>query len=50
MEQVNNLPGNSKRQEIPPPEMFKSRSAGEMGLKLLDTSLLSVIIWYRKAA
>jgi len=50
MEQVNNLPENNKRREIPPPEKFKSRSAGEMGLKLLDTSLLNVIIWYRKAA
>ncbi|HQL82654.1 MAG TPA: hypothetical protein PK307_10655 [Spirochaetota bacterium] len=50
MEQVNNIPENTKRQKIPPPEKFKSYLAGEMGLKLLDSSLLNVMIWCRKAA
>jgi hypothetical protein len=33
MEQVSNLPENSKRQEILPPEKFKSRSAGDEGIE-----------------
>ena len=44
MEQVNNPPENERRREIPPPEKFKSRSAGEMRLKLLDNALLNIII------
>ena len=48
MAQVNNLPENNKRREIPPPEKFKSRSAGEMGLKLLDNTMIFVLLWFRK--
>jgi hypothetical protein len=44
MEQVNNPPENERKREIPPPEKFKSRSSGEMRLKLLDNSLLNVMI------
>ena len=33
MEQVNNLPENNKRREIPPLVIFKSCSAGDEGIE-----------------
>jgi hypothetical protein len=48
MEEVNNLPENSRRREIPPPEKFKSRSAGNQGRfsnSVIDEIVLDFMIW-----
>ncbi|HOT47114.1 MAG TPA: hypothetical protein PLC28_19730 [Spirochaetota bacterium] len=48
MEQVNNMPENNKRREIPHPEKFNSRSAGNQGrfsISVIDGIIINFMIW-----
>jgi hypothetical protein len=48
MAQVNNLPENDRRREIPPPEKFKSTSAGNRGRfsnQVIDAIILDFMTW-----